>query len=405
MRTQRSKNVFVAKSTFFIGIVILFLTGCGSSNSTSRGTLTSISQLTTLSTEQVAGIYAETGFPLPAPKYGIILYKIDYETLDPAGLSTIASGLLAVPDAPSGVYPVISYDHGTEVQRSEVPSNPDDDEGVAIWAAFAAAGYVVVAPDYVGLGDNKEAHPFLHAQTEASATVDLMRAGQFESNTLGYSWGNVYITGYSQGGHAAMATLEDLQTNESGEFNLALAAPGAGPYDLSGITVPAALQASGDFATFTAAYLPIAYNPIYQLFTSFNQVFVSPFDQTVPPLFDGYHTEDQIFAALPASPLELLQKSFVASLGDPNSPLVAALQANDVYNFLPSVPVRLFHSTQDDVVPFQNSEAALQAMTALGGNVQIIPLTGTHEEAFGPYVVGIRELIDAAELEAASAQQ
>jgi hypothetical protein len=41
---------------------------------------------------------------------------------------------------------------------------------------FAARGYVVVAADYVGLGVSETFHPYLHAESEATAVVDALRA-------------------------------------------------------------------------------------------------------------------------------------------------------------------------------------------------------------------------------------
>ena len=43
---------------------------------------------------------------------------------------------------------------------------------------FAAFGYVVCAPDFVGLGDSPGVHPYVHAKTEASAAIDMLRAAR-----------------------------------------------------------------------------------------------------------------------------------------------------------------------------------------------------------------------------------
>src|ERR1043166_4720495 len=97
---------------------------------------------------------------------GVRLIKIIYETVNPFELQTLASGLLIIPQAPTNALPLVSYQHGTIIARSEVPSAAQSLERV-IGLAFAASGYAAVLPDYLGLGDSPGLHPFLHAKTEA----------------------------------------------------------------------------------------------------------------------------------------------------------------------------------------------------------------------------------------------
>ncbi len=66
-----------------------------------------------------------------------------------------------------------------------------------------AAGYVVVAPDYEGLGEPSvnEAHPFLNLQSAAFSITDAVVAAR---NYLGNQAAKQWVTvGHSQGGHAA----------------------------------------------------------------------------------------------------------------------------------------------------------------------------------------------------------
>ncbi|MDE4959584.1 lysophospholipase, partial [Francisella tularensis subsp. holarctica] len=75
------------------------------------------------------------------------------------------SGLLMMPDtdSPKGV---ILYYHTTVFDNSAVPSNFSNDKSlifeVTYAAIYAANGYIVVAPDYIGQGDDsKNYHPYV----------------------------------------------------------------------------------------------------------------------------------------------------------------------------------------------------------------------------------------------------
>ena len=58
----------------------------------------------------------------------------------------------------------------------------------------------------MGLGSSPGFHPYLHARSEATASVDMLRAGRnyCASNNIGLN-GQVFLAGYSQGGHTEMA--------------------------------------------------------------------------------------------------------------------------------------------------------------------------------------------------------
>jgi pimeloyl-ACP methyl ester carboxylesterase len=108
---------------------------------------------------------------------------------------------------PSDVEPVgiVSFGHGTDSLRSYVPSAPTF-EGLGIAGLFASGGFALVAPDYVGLGLSPGPHPYLHAATEASASLDLLMAAREASRQSGVKLPrSLYVTGFSQGGQAALA--------------------------------------------------------------------------------------------------------------------------------------------------------------------------------------------------------
>jgi len=108
--------------------------------------------------------------------------------------------------------------------------------------AFGSLGYVSVVPDYLGMGDSPGYQTFLHAKSEATCAVDALRAARTicASNQVTLN-GQLFLFGYSQGGHVTMATHRELETFHASEFTVTASAPSAGAYDLGGVTVEAIL--------------------------------------------------------------------------------------------------------------------------------------------------------------------
>ncbi len=311
--------------------------------------------------------------------YTVDAYKITYNTTNVDGTPTVASGMLVVP---SGVgcdsLPMVAYDHGTVLLRSDVPSR-DNGESL-IPKVVASTGAIAVAPDYLGLGDNPGLHPYLHAETEATATIDLMRAAkEYLGDSLGvYFNGETFVTGYSQGGHAAMATAKYIQDNSlTAEFNLIGAGPASGPYFLSGSQAEVLVSNAPYSNPGYICYLLFAMNRVYgNIYQNYSEILKSPYDTLIPPYFDGNYDMSVVNALLPNTLSGFLQDSVLANFKNDSvgktHPLWQALVAQDNYDWKPSFPMQLYYCTLDEQVNFQNSLDAELAMTANGANVTAV---------------------------------
>jgi acetyl esterase/lipase len=317
---------------------------------------------------------------------------VSYCTTGPIGAPTEASGLLVLPTGdpdPGRALPVVSYAHGTASARTEGPSMLTTTEGKLAPLVFAATGFAVVAPDYIGLGTSLDRHPYVHADTEAGATIDLLVAARaVAADRHRPLSGDVYVTGHSQGGHAAMAVGERLQ--RSAGWRLRALAPLAGPYDVSGLMLPAALDPARTdpaLAPMYLAYLVTSWKPIYRLHTDPHEVFTAPYADTVEGLFDGTHDVASIRAALPARAQDLFRPEFLARLAAPSGRLAAALRDNDVCRWRPSAPVRLVAARGDRDVPFEHAEHCRQQLRSRGGDAQIVDLGAT--DHIGTAIAGL----------------
>jgi dienelactone hydrolase len=123
----------------------------------------------------------------------------------------------------AGRLPTVAYQHGTSVSFYDAPSNPnvsgelsengESFDGPPSSALFAGAGFVYVAPDYLGLGDSTvPRHRYFHAATEASSAVDLLEAsGEVLARLRVHRNDELFTFGFSQGGHAALALQRALE--------------------------------------------------------------------------------------------------------------------------------------------------------------------------------------------------
>lgn len=332
-----------------------------------RGKLLSATLNSTLSTITLAFLFQAANVPI-TPQFNVRLYKIDYETVTPLGARTVASGALLLPENAGQPLPLVSYQHGTIAQTNGAPSSMNLSGEVSVGIAFATTGYAAAVPDYLGLGDSPGLHPYHHARSEATACIDMLRATRTFCATNGFPLTNrLFLSGYSQGGHATMALLRELEMYHTNEFSVTACAPMAGAYDLSGVTTTNFLTDTNPPNPYYFLYLLAAYQDVYHLAPSLADLLTPPYDTNLPPLLHGNSSSSQLNLALPANPLQILKPEYLAAFrSNPRHPLRLALQENDVYRWQPRAPLRLYHCAADRDVIIANSEVALASFQSLG---------------------------------------
>jgi hypothetical protein len=118
------------------------------------------------------------------------------------------------------------------------------------------------------------------------------------------------------------------------------------------------------------AYILTSWNRLYHLYASPEDVFTAPAAGQVNGLFDGTHEIDAIVAGLPAA-TGLLQPSWRNLIEHPAGRLAAAVRANQVCQWAPHEPTRLYASRGDRDVVFASARACLREIEARGGRAQI----------------------------------
>jgi hypothetical protein len=317
--------------------------------------------------------------------YGYKAYKIPYTTTDEEGNAVSVSGLMVVPTGlPDIVYStlglsLVSDDHGTIFGNREAPSviastnNTPDGSPIIL---TSLGGFVTLQPDYIGFGNSLgHYHPFILKNSLANATVDFIVAARtFATNNNINLNGQLFLTGYSEGGYAAMATLEKIEND--GVLTVAMAAPMAGPYTVEGLATTILQDVNLSVPSFMAN-VGYAYAKAYtkDIATVINE----PYASRLPTLFNGDFIRAEIdpqLTIVTTGASGLFNPTFRFDvLTNSNNWFRQAARANDVYNWAPITPVKLVHCIGDDVIPYTISEATNNAMNLAGGvDVSLVPV-------------------------------
>jgi acetyl esterase/lipase len=195
--------------------------------------------------------------------------------VDPWHLRFVTTGIDGEPDLvsaqaftpvapPSGPPPLLVYGAGTTgVAAVCAPSR----EGLLpaplgsyreLMAPYAARGVTVVLPDYLGFDDAERPQAYFVAEAEAHVMLDAARAMvalYARAQGLGALRGDVFVGGYSQGGHAAFAAA-DRHADYAPEVPLRGAIGYAATTDVTELLATAAYYAPFVLLAYRSTYGP-----------------------------------------------------------------------------------------------------------------------------------------------------
>lgn len=276
----------------------------------SRGTLVGTENFSTKTTAQIDA-FGQDGSKGPikpgeTASCGATFRQINYVTVDPQGTTVTASAGLLVPvgDATcSQGRPLVSFQHGTSDTNTFEGANAGGTLSQTLAMYFVSHGYVVVVPDYLGYGASiGHYHPYVVAEAEADTVIDAVRAARnWFASTDGVASGvtlnsQLFLSGTSEGGYVTMATHRTMERDFPDEFQITADVPVSGPYDLATEVMNNLLYADStgnEEAGATAFLLSGMQNTYGDLWTTPNEVFQSPWDQTAFNLFpSGVYSSD-----------------------------------------------------------------------------------------------------------------
>ena len=304
----------------------------------------------------------EFGNLAPEALYDISMYKIIYNTIDLDGNEVIASGVIGYPKNLNQAFPMISWQHGTEVRRESVSSN-NGFNILSLW--LSTRGYIFLEPDYLGLGESEILHPYCLKEPSAWTTIDLTRAAKtFFDNEQGHFYypiksnNDLILFGYSEGGYVTMSAHQTIENQNLNEFNLLASFPMAGPYDLSGIMVDLMLNFEPYGEPYYLPYVLVPYINYYQL-GSLNEYFLPEYAEMFDYLFNGEYSGSYINSIMPDIPIEVLLPSVIEDFSNNQyHPLRLKLFENNLWDWSPIADTHIFHGLGDELIPHENSQLA-----------------------------------------------
>jgi hypothetical protein len=297
-------------------------------------------------------------------RYTVDIYDVTYETKWHDGTTIMASGLYYVPRGVTTAMPQTVYHHGTRVHKGR-----DKDIGGEEYLCLGMAvdGYLVLMPDYVGLGHGDKFHLYQLAKPLGQTSVDMLFAIRQLNDTLGLKTNKqLFLTGYSEGGYATLATNKLIQEQYSNEFKVTAASGMSGAYDMGGV------QSEVMFKPYSnphyLPYLLAAINEVYKIVPyDINKIYKAPYDTLIPILFSRNNNIGNIDRALPEIPKDMIMDSIVEVYRtDSTFPLHRVLRENSLCNWKPENPVKLCYCDKDEQVTYKNALVAADHMKKLG---------------------------------------
>lgn len=285
----------------------------------------------------------------------IISYVGTYNSVDQFGNPIKLSGRIVLP-ANGEVKRLMIMCHYTIASNVEAPSMSIPFESI-----LAADGIGMIEPDYIGYGVTADkVHPYLVADVTAQNVLDMYYAALHFLLHIDRSPVNddIFLYGFSQGGATSMCVLRHIE-KYCHDIHVRLAFAGGGPYDICATYDK--LVADDETAIPYAVPLIIqGMNVGCALGLDYKQYFkpnlLEHFDEWIN---SKMYQNAQITALIGSHKIsDILTEDAMNKRSEGMSKLYRAMMDNSLvndYTWKPQAPVYLFHSFDDDVVPYVNA--------------------------------------------------
>ncbi len=349
----RVKRVLVLLGSLLVVSVVLFM---------SCGTRLKLSEECTreeLFTGQRWKLRLLTTFYGPYREYkpyvtkSVTAFRIEYPSVV-RGEEKLLSGVVLIPHEQEKPLPILLYCHGTLFNKGYAPSKWDS--AIQLEALPAMNGYITFIPDYLGYGSsNTDIPAYFDQEITVRTILDMLPAGVSYLDDCGMVYQKeMYILGYSQGGHAAVSVLKELTHNNPYDLELKATTSIAAPFKLKE-NVAHIIEKEVFPATAYVSYLFTSFNT-YRWNRDLDDFFRGSSLDLMEQYLAGEITLGKMAANQSDTISKLMNPNFLQDyLGNQELELKQSLERNCDFNFTPVSPLLIVHSEKDEVVPFSTS--------------------------------------------------
>ncbi len=302
-------------------------------------------------------------------RYDVDIYEIMYKAPWIDSTTWInCSGIVYMPKMKGKKAATYMFGHGTEIRKGRTINDEDSQQGICL--GMATDGYLALYPDYYGIGNGDGQHLYQHAWSEGMAFLYMLYAVEELKKNLNFETnGQLFLSGYSQGGHASFAAQKYIEAAHDPRFKITATSPMSGAYDMTGEQAKYMFQVYP--RPFYLPYLIISYQAAYHIWPTENifSVFRTPYDTLLQGFFGVVRnkTYNDLDKIMPQIPSEVVKPELVKQFQtDPNFAFLARLKENNLTDWKPEAPVQLCFCKGDREVNYKNSEVAYDHITALG---------------------------------------
>ena len=279
------------------------------------------------------------------------------------------SGIMYVPKLKGNKKgPTFMFGHGTQISKARDITDEDAQQDICLF--MAADGYLALYPDYYGMGKGDGQHLYQHAWSEGMSFLYFLYAVEEFKKSKNYETnGQLFLTGYSQGGHASFAAQKFIEAQHDPRFKVTATSPMSGAYDMTGEQAKYMFQVYP--RPFYLPYLILSYQTAYHIFPNpdIYTVFRPPYDSLLKGFFGPVRdkTFDDLDKIMPKIPSEVVIADMVNQFKtNPNFPFLERLKENNLTDWKPEAPVQLCYCKGDREVNYKNSEVAYDHITKGG---------------------------------------
>jgi dienelactone hydrolase len=338
----------------------------------------------------------------PLMQSNVLPFRVIYTTEYPKGTKINVSGVLLVPENYDPLFPVVVLNHGTYGNRNSAPSKEVQNHfsmstevflGMAITSAFNCA---LLMPDYIGYGESQSVtHPYIHEESLGQTGLDFIRAFREYANDPAVSMqfnSNIFITGYSEGGYAAVALHKAIDAHPSEGLKVIKNVAGAGAYDLEAFSKAIVSNPQPLGLRMLSSYLWVL--GMYKNDFMYSKVYADIFSETDNALLQSigynlaYFSNETAGLTLHDVASELFQPEFISGiLDETDAEFIRISRENSLVDFVPKDSLIFVWGDADSWVYPVNSENAYSVMRNKGCKVaSYIQLGGDHDTTLPLYI-------------------